>query len=155
MHKRLLGMLLALFLLCLAPSLTAACGGEESSTSESDASTTTSVASDSEEVFKIAYNEGFTGPMAYDAALADQGIQTALNQLGDQVLGKPIEYSRQTTAWILSQAVDKARQLVESEGIHMHMGPIFAPAAAAVTDYLSQSGWDTRRSGSWVGRVKT
>ena len=98
------------------------------------------MASDSEEVFKIAYNEGFTGPMAYDAALADQGIQTALNQLGGEVLGKPIEYLKADNGMDPVQAVDKARQLVESEGIHMHMGPIFAPAAAAVTDYLSKAG---------------
>ena len=38
------------------------------------------------------------------------------------------------------QAVDKARQLVESQKIDAHLGPIFAPAAAAVTDYLSKSG---------------
>jgi branched-chain amino acid transport system substrate-binding protein len=92
------------------------------------------------EPFKIAYNEGFTGPMSVDAALADHGIQTALKQLGSEVLGRPIEYLRAENNLDPVQAVDKARQLVETNKIDAHFGPIFAPAAAAVTDYLGKAG---------------
>jgi len=121
-----------------------ACG---QTSSESTSAPTTSVpatsaqqGSSSVSTFKIAYQDGFTGPMSYDSALTDQGIQTALKQLGSQVLGKPIEYLKADNALDPVQAVDKARQFVETKGIHMHMGPIFAPAAAAVTDYLAKAG---------------
>lgn len=92
------------------------------------------------EPFKIAYNEGFTGPMSVDAALADHGIQTALKQLGSEVLGHPIEYLKAENNLDPVQAVDKARQLVQSDKINAHFGPIFAPAAAAVTHYLAAAG---------------
>ena len=38
------------------------------------------------------------------------------------------------------QAVDKARQLVENDGIQVMLGPIFSPSNAAVTDYLAKGG---------------
>jgi branched-chain amino acid transport system substrate-binding protein len=115
------------------------CGSAGSAdTTEVSGVTSSSVATG--EVLKIAYNEGFTGPMAVDAALADHGIQTALKQLGNQVLGHPIEYLKIDNGMDPVQAVDKARQLVESDKIKAHFGPIFAPAAAAVTDYLSKAG---------------
>ncbi len=68
----------------------AGCGSEEAADTTSESSATSSSEA-SGEAFKIAYQDGFTGPMAYDSALTDQGIQTALNQLGNEVLGRPIE----------------------------------------------------------------
>jgi branched-chain amino acid transport system substrate-binding protein len=92
------------------------------------------------EPFKVAYNEDFTGVMSVDAALADHGIQTALEQLDHELLGRPIEYLKTDNGGDPVVAVDKARQLVGSDGIAVHFGPIFAPSAAAVTHYLSTVG---------------
>jgi branched-chain amino acid transport system substrate-binding protein len=131
---------LALLLVYLITTLTIlGCGSEEATTTTSVSATTSSSVATGE-AFKIAYNEGFIGPMANDAQLADRGIQTALKQLNNQVLGRPIEYLKVDNGLDPVQAVDKARQLVESQKIDAHLGPIFAPAAAAVTDYLSKSG---------------
>ena len=52
------------------------------------------------------------------------------------------------------QAVDKARQLVESDKINAHLGPIYAPAAAAVTN-TSRGQEASRRSASWAGPATT
>lgn len=101
------------------------CGSDEGSTGEP---------------FKVAYNEDFTGVMSVDAALADHGIQTALKQLNSEVLDRPIEYLKADNGGDPVVAVDKARQLVESNGIQTHFGPIFAPSAAAVTNYLGTAG---------------
>jgi branched-chain amino acid transport system substrate-binding protein len=97
-------------------------------------------ASANKEPYRIAYNEGFTGPMSNDAALADHGIQTALKQINSQAQGRPIEYLKAENNLDPTQAVDKARQLVESNHINAHLGPIFAPGAAAVTAYLAKAG---------------
>ena len=92
------------------------------------------------EPLKIGFDEGFTGFMAVDAELTEKGIKLALEQVGDQSMGRPIEYIKADNASDPVQAVDKARQLVESDGIHVMLGPIFSPSNAAVTDYLAKDG---------------
>lgn len=92
------------------------------------------------EPFKVAYNEDFTGVMSVDAALADHGILTALEELNYELMGRPIEYLRLDNGGDPVVAVEKARQLVETNGIVIHFGPIFAPSAAAVTHYLKSAG---------------
>ena len=92
------------------------------------------------EPLKIGFDEGFTGFMAMDASLAEQGILTAIDMVGGQWMGRPIEYFKADNGSDPVQAVDKARQLVESDGIQYMAGPIFSPATAAVTDYLAKAG---------------
>ena len=78
--------------------------------------------------------------MAVDADLTDKGIELAIEQLGGQIAGRPIEYIKADNGSDPVQAVDKARQLVESDKIDVMIGPIFSPANAAVTDYLAKNG---------------
>ena len=78
--------------------------------------------------------------MALDASLVDHGIQVALDQVGNQVLGQPIEYIKADNGSDPVVAVDKARQLVESDKIDAMLGPMFSPSNAAVTDYLDRNG---------------
>ena len=47
---------------------------------------------------QLGFDEGFTGFMALDASLVDHGIQMALEQVDDQVLGRPIEYIKADNA---------------------------------------------------------
>src|SRR5665647_1288161 len=112
MHKKSLIMVLALVSAIGGFALVGCGSGGAGGTTENSKATSSSIATG--EVLKIAYNEGFTGPMAVDAALADHGIQTALKQLGSQVLGHPIQYLKVDNGMDPVQAVDKARQLVES-----------------------------------------
>ena len=78
---------------------------------------------------KIGYDEGFTGFMAYDCQLADQGIKTALAMLNNEWMGRPLEYYAEDNGSDPVVAVDKARKLVESDGIDVMIGPIFSPSA--------------------------
>jgi len=71
--------------------------------------------------------------------LADKGIKTALAMLDNQFMGRPLEYYPEDNASDPVLAVDKARKLVESDGINVMIGPIFSPSAKAVTEYLGTS----------------
>ena len=84
------------------------------------------------------FDAGFTGFMAMDVELAEKGILTKLDMIQNQWEGRPVEYKKADNASDPVVAVDKARQLVESDGIQFMAGPIFSPAAAAVTDYLAK-----------------
>ena len=92
------------------------------------------------EPLKIGFDEGFTGFMAVDAQLTEHGIKTALAEVGNQWMGRPIEYYKADNASDPVAAVDKARQLVENNKIQVMLGPIFSPSNAAVTDYLGKGG---------------
>lgn len=143
-------MLLALvMILALGAFALAACGGGESETPETTAAagteTTAAAGTDASapaatgEPIKIGFDEGFTGFMALDAQIADQGIQTALAMVDNQVVGRPVEYIKVDHASDPVQAVDKARQLVESYQVDMVM-TMFSPAVRSVSDYLAKSG---------------
>ena len=73
------------------------------------------------------------------AELADKGIKTALAMLDNQWEGRPLEYFPEDNGSDPVVAVDKARKLVESDGINVMIGPIFSPSAKAVADYLGKS----------------
>ena len=113
--------------------------GSEGDTGARDESAAPSAAATGEPL-KIGFDEGFTGFMAVDADLTDKGIELAIEQLGGQIDGRPLEYIKADNGSDPVQAVDKARQLVESDKIDVMLGPIFSPANAAVTDYLAKNG---------------
>jgi branched-chain amino acid transport system substrate-binding protein len=116
----------------------AACGSEGDTGAREDTAAPSAAATG--EPIKIGFDEGFTGFMAVDADLTDKGIELAIEQLGGQIAGRPIEYIKADNGSDPVQAVDKARQLVESDKIDVMIGPIFSPANAAVTDYLAKNG---------------
>ena len=131
--------LLAVLLLgALLAALLAACGTGTGSTGARDSASPTVTATG--EPIKIGFDEGFTGFMALDTMLVDHGIRTALAELDSQVLGRPIEYIKADNGSDPVGAVDKARQLVESDKIAAMLGPMFSPSNAAVTEYLSRNG---------------
>ena len=128
-------------ILVVSGSAVAACGSGSGSTGARDETSAASPApAATGEPLKIGFDEGFTGFMAMDASLAEQGIKTAIDMVGGQWMGRPIEYFKADSGSDPVQAVDKARQLVESNKIQFMAGPIFSPATAAVTDYLAKAG---------------
>ncbi len=116
----------------------AACGSNSATGARSDSASPVPAATG--EPLKIGFDEGFTGFMAVDAQLTEHGIKTALAEVDNQWMGRPIEYYKADNASDPVQAVDKARQLVENNGIQVMLGPIFSPSNAAVTDYLAKGG---------------
>lgn len=148
-YKRSLAIVMAAILAVVAFSL-ASCGGETSestqSTEAADTSsteagvTTTPGSSASGEPIRIGYNFGFTNFMAMDAALTEHGVLTALAQVNNEWNGRPIEVYKVDNASDPVTAVDKTRQLIESNKVSVVIGPIFSPSNAAVTDFLGKSG---------------
>jgi len=138
MQKRVVFIILALVLAAGALVL-AACGSSTGSTGARDESGSPAPAATGEPL-KIGFDEGFSGFMAVDAQLTEHGIKVALDEVGNQWMGRPIEYFKADNASDPVQAVDKARQLVESDKIQVMLGPIFSPSNAAVTDYLAKAG---------------
>jgi branched-chain amino acid transport system substrate-binding protein len=161
MNKRLL---LVVLVLSLGVALLAAACGSATTTTTAAATTPTSAATDTSaagtdttaatapgstdtsatgaatgEPIKLGYDEGFTDFMSYDTAQGDMGIKTALAMLNNQWMGRPLQYLYEDSTSKPDVAVDKARKLVESDHINAMIGPIFSPAAKAVTDYLGKS----------------
>jgi branched-chain amino acid transport system substrate-binding protein len=136
MMKRTFLLFGALVLVLALGFAASACEGEATETTAAGAETT---AAPSGEPIKIGYDEGFTSFMAYDCELADKGIKTALSMLDNQFMGRPLEYYPEDNASDPVLAVEKARKLVESDGINVMIGPIFSPSAKAVTEYLGTS----------------
>jgi hypothetical protein len=69
------------------------------------------------------FDAGFTGFMAMDVELAEKGILTRLDMIQNQWEGRPVEYKKADNGSDPVQAVDKARQLVESDGIQYMADP--------------------------------
>lgn len=137
-HKPLV--VVVVLMLAMVALVAVACGGEADTTTSAAGEPTDTTAAPSGEPIKMGFDEGFTGFMAYDVALAEKGILTALAMVDNQVLGRPIEYIKVDNGSDPVIAVDKVRQLVESDKIHFLLGPIFSPSTQAVTDYLGKSG---------------
>jgi branched-chain amino acid transport system substrate-binding protein len=136
MQRKSLLLFIALLLVLALGVFASACASEETTTTAVGTETT---AAPSGEPIKIGYDEGFTSFMAYDCELADKGLRTALAMLDNQFDGRPLEYYPEDNASDPVIAVDKARKLVESDGINVMIGPIFSPSAKAVTEYLATS----------------
>ena len=148
-NKKLLVAILVVMLAACAFAV-AACGSSSTATTAAGstgtttdttagATATTTGAAATGTPIKIGFDEGFTGFMAYDVATAQKGILTAFAMLNNQIAGRPIQYIKADNGSDPVAAVDKARQLVESNKIDFLAGPIFSPAAQAVTDYLAKA----------------
>jgi len=142
MHKKPLIVALALVLaLGIGAFVLASCGSSGTSGGGASASTSASpVPAATGEPLKMGFDEGFTGFMAVDANLTEHGIKTAMAQVNNQWMGRPLEYIKADNNSDPTQAVEKARQLVEQDKIQVMLGPIFSPANAAVTGYLGKEG---------------
>jgi branched-chain amino acid transport system substrate-binding protein len=140
-YRKVYFVLLAALLVVASAAVLSACGKAADPAGDSRSSTAASpMPAATGEPLKIGFDEGFSGFMAMDAQQAEQGILTAIDMVGGQWMGRPIEYYKADNASDPVQAVDKARQLVEGKKIQFMAGPIFSPAAAAVTDYLAKAG---------------
>jgi branched-chain amino acid transport system substrate-binding protein len=131
---------LAALLLVAMVSALAACGEAGDTGARDDSGEASPLPAASGEPLVFGFDAGFTGFMAMDVELAEKGILTRLDMIQNQWEGRPVEYKKADNASDPVTAVDKARQLVESDGIQFMAGPIFSPATAAVTDYLAKAG---------------
>jgi len=126
---------LAALLVIVSMAVLGACGNATDPAGDSRDTTAASPMPEATgEPLVFGFDAGFTGFMAMDVELAEKGILTKLDMIQNQWEGRPVEYKKADNGSDPVQAVDKARQLVESDGIQYMAGPIFSPSAAAVTD---------------------
>ncbi len=140
-YRKVYLMIFVALLVAVAAAALSACGNATDPAGDSRESTEASPApAATGDPFIFGFDGGFTGFMAMDVELAEKGILTKLAMIQNQWMGRPVEYKKADNASDPVVAVDKARQLVESDGIQFMAGPIFSPSAAAVTDYLAKAG---------------
>jgi branched-chain amino acid transport system substrate-binding protein len=140
-YRKVYFVLLVALLVVVAVTALSACGNATDPAGDSRSSTEASpMPAATGEPLIFGFDGGFTGFMAMDVELAEKGILTKLDMIQNQWEGRPVEYKKADNGSDPVQAVDKARQLVESDKIQYMAGPIFSPSAAAVTDYLAKAG---------------
>ena len=140
-YRNIYFVLLAALLVVASATVLGACGSATDPAGDSrDTTAASPMPAATGEPLIFGFDAGFTGFMAMDVELAEKGILTRLDMIQNQWEGRPVEYKKADNGSDPVQAVDKARQLVESDGIQFMAGPIFSPSAAAVTDYLAKAG---------------
>ena len=105
-------------MLALVAMFMVACGDDGATTSSTPGETTDTTGPATGDPIKMGFDEGFTGFMAYDVALAEKGILTALAMVDNQVLGRPIEYIKVSGGIFLDMMIhdfDMARYIVGDE----------------------------------------
>ena len=140
MHKKPLTIILMLVLMLVISAFVLTSCGSSSGGGASTSASASPLPAATGEPLKMGFDEGFTGFMAVDANLTEHGIKTALAEINNQWMGRPVEYVKADNNSDPTQAVEKARQLVEQDKIDVMLGPIFSPANAAVTAYLAKEG---------------
>jgi hypothetical protein len=93
-NKKLLLILLLASMVVVSAALVACGDGstETTATTAGGTETTGTTAAATGEPIKFGFDEGFTEFMAYDCELADKGVKVALDMLGNQWNGRPLEY---------------------------------------------------------------
>ncbi len=89
----------------------------------------------SKEPIKIGVLFGITGFMAPIADEVVKAAELAVEQLGSELAGRPVELIIEDTASDPATAVDKARKLVEQDKVSMILGPLHGASADAVVAY--------------------
>ncbi len=80
----------------------------------------------------------FTGALLNDGPQVRAGIQLALEHYGYEVAGRKIELIIDDSATDPTIALDKARKLVERDGVRIIIGPQASNVALAVQPYLME-----------------
>lgn len=122
-------------------------GGQTGATPEGGVTTTTAL-SPQAKAMRIVFNGEISGPLVYDAALVKKGIRTALQMLGNELAGFPIEYKEVDNKSDPLVAVEQTRALVQTDTdgdkkkdrlpIDFMCGPLSSADAAGVAYFLSQ-----------------
>ncbi len=105
------------------------------------------------EPFRIVFNGEISGELVYDCALVRKGVRTALATLGNQLIGRPIEYTEIDNTSDPLMAVEATRKLVEtdtngdeeSDPVDFICGPLSSSAVAGVTFFLAHRGEERER----------
>ena len=140
-----------------APVACGGSGGEGDAVGE-EAENDTPTTLRSEEPIQIVFNAELSGSLVYDTALVKKGVRTALQMLGNQVAGWPIEYREVDNGSDPLTAIEETRALVEMdsngdgkvddldrEPVDFICGPLSSDSVAGVTFFLAQNDRERER----------
>jgi branched-chain amino acid transport system substrate-binding protein len=122
-------------------SLLVACSGGAVNSPESPDATTdtgskapTSSSSATGEPIKIGVLATLTGSFAQLGQDGVDGVNIAMDEVGSQVAGRPIELYVESTDATAESAITKTRTLVERDGVDIVLGPLSGAEGQAVKD---------------------
>ena len=97
------------------------------------------------EPIKIGLINEVTGPLAVNGTEINEGIKLYWeDEMGNQVAGRPVSLIIADTEGKPDVGLTKTRKLVESDKVHLVLGPVSSAVAVAVRDYLQE------RKVAWV-----
>jgi branched-chain amino acid transport system substrate-binding protein len=85
---------------------------------------------------KIGALGAFSGEVAGTGELFKKGIELRLDEAGWKVAGRKIELIFEDSGSTPDMSMDKARKMVEQDGVHVILGPMLPHIMAAVRAYL-------------------
>src|SRR3990170_8676445 len=83
---------------------------------------------------------GFTGTMAPTALAYQRGLVLRLEQAGYKIAGRPVKVIFEDCKEEVAPTVEKVRKLVESDRVHILLGPLFGGNIMAIQDYMKRKG---------------
>jgi len=129
---------------CASDSGTSSSPSAQSSASASASASASESASASAsantEPIKIGHIVDLTGSEAATGAEAERALQFAIDALGGEFAGRPVEVIVGDAAGDTATAVDQARKMVESDGVVAIFGPTQAGQKTAVAEYAAGAG---------------
>ena len=91
------------------------------------------------EPIKIALLNAITGPLAVNGTEINEGIRLYWeDEMGGQVAGRPVRLIVEDTEGKADVGLTKVRKLVESDRVHVILGPVSSAVAVAMRDYVHE-----------------
>jgi branched-chain amino acid transport system substrate-binding protein len=98
-----------------------------------------SFAQTAREPVRIGLINEITGPLAVNGTEVNEGIKLYWqDEMGNQVAGRPVRLIVEDTEGKPDVALTKCRKLVESDNVHVILGPVSSAVAVAIRDYLHE-----------------
>ncbi|NLE74055.1 MAG: ABC transporter substrate-binding protein [Actinobacteria bacterium] len=129
-------MVLAAVAGCGGTATTTASGGGEATTTAGAETTITFAVSG--EPIKIGVLNPLTGPQVHEGSSVNQGFQTYLESIGNQVAGRPIQLIFEDDASNPQQGLERVRKLVERDKVNIITCPVNSGVVLGVVAYAAE-----------------
>src|ERR1700704_1959706 len=97
------------------------------------------VAQAQREPIRIGLLNAMTGPLAVNGTEINEGIRLYWeDEMGSQVAGRPVRLLVEDEEGKADVGLTKVRKLVESDGVHLILGPVSSAVAVAIRDYVHE-----------------
>jgi branched-chain amino acid transport system substrate-binding protein len=135
--SRLIMLLLTAIVVSLLVVLMVACGEEGTETTGEGTETTAALTG---EQIKIGVLLDLTGFLAWTGTDNQKGMELCLEMAGGGVAGHPVKLIIEDAATDGAVAQDKAKKLVETDGVCMVLGPVNGMGDLGITEYMEGKG---------------